>query len=244
MAIIGHGGEPLFLPDSAFISQANGKNDIARSFVGRTRQNYENATGTNPFPQEPPASVKNPDNALGHNHSGPPFGQAFLHPVCSWSNQKANSSKLVQPTKQVFEDVIFDGQRPLTFGPLYFWNRRYSALPGAFGRPPYSCLVLYLVAHKKSANATLDVRIARIDPATGNSVGKNDSVSITSTSPTGYVLDSGGDIANGDPPVAFFPATGGRNILSLEFSSTASSANALTVDAWALCQVMKLRWNA
>lgn len=244
MAVVGHGSENLFLEDTAFMGEAKGQAEIARSIVGRTRVNYEVLTGTNPFTDEQPASPRNPQGTLGHDHSGPPWGSAFLHPVVWWGWNKADATNVIRPrlgSSEFYEDTISASTNGITFGPMVFWNRQHAPLPDGptgFGRPPYSILALVIAAHKKSADADLDIRLIVGDDERVFS----DTVTITSTATTAYTVDSGGDIANGNPPALYMPATGGRNKFTLEFTSTALAANAITIDGWSLCVLRKRRW--
>ncbi len=246
MAVVGHASENLFLPDTAFVGQAKARTELAHSLAGRNRVNYELLTGTNPFPDEQHASPMNPQRKLGHDHSGAPFGAAFLHPVCGWSWEKANAANVIRPTRsggvEAFEEQLQSGSLGSRFGDFVFWNRPHTRLPEKFGRAPYSILVLYIVAHKKAADAVMDIKLT-----VGESDVFTDSVTIDSANVKGFVVDSGTtpgtpDIPNGNPPLLHLPAVGGRNKFLLEFTSTASAANALTIDAWYLCQVRKLRW--
>jgi hypothetical protein len=226
MAIVGHASDPSPIVDTAFMSEAPAQNTIARSIAGRPRWLYEVLTGTNPFADEQPASAKNPQGALGHDHTGGLNGSCFLHPVASWSFQKADTTVLLQPAHPLSE---FTGHRRI--GPWYFWNRPHQHLADAFGVSPYSRLFLYAIVRKKGANKTLSIDISRITGAAGIDNPKTVSVSVTSTTPTGVVFSS-----------EYLTATGGRNGVLLDFSTNAtSSADALSVDAVALCQIVKRR---
>lgn len=231
MAIIGHAGEEYILRDSAFKSEAAGKNDIARSLAGRARVVYELARGVNPFSGEPPATGKNPQGKHGHDHSGPPWGSAFLHPVAWWSSQKADATNLQQPKgPNLPPKSVSVGSAVVRFGPWVIWNRPHASIIRSQHQvAPYSRLFLRVIAHRGAAgNQTLNATLSVINPIDGTATPNDDSVTVTSATPAGYLFSTG-----------FLTVGGGRNIIQIEFSSPASAANGVTIDAIALCQIKK-----
>lgn len=222
MAIIGHASSGASDPDSIFKSEAVSKNDIPRSIAGRARVAYELAAGENPFPNEPPAAPLNPQGNVGHDHSGPPFGSAFLHPVVWWTWQKLDATNLQQPGNPL--DSIGVAVKQQT-APFVFWNRPHSKLPIESGRiAPYSRLFLYVVAHHKGSTSNLGIRLQVLDATSGLLSDELDTISVASATPTGFVT------------AAFANVFPGRNICRLQFTPATFS---LSVTAWALCQTRK-----
>lgn len=221
--IVGHANQNFPLTDDRFCSEAIGRNDILGSLAGRARFLYELLTGQNPFPAELPASTPNPQGKLGHDHSGPPWGTAFLHPVAWWSGQKADSG-LQQPTQPFVSMVEGEPHRV----ELVLWNRPHvSDLPQ--GRiAPYSRLFLFFVAHVAGADADLGIRIENLNDGASDPRGVTRTVSGSSA---GYTTLPDSDAG------AWLQAGSGRNRCRITF--TAADANAPTVTAWALCQVKK-----
>lgn len=219
MAVIGHASLNFPLRDTRFVSEARGNNDVAQSIAGRARALYELLAGTNPFPDEQPATTRNPQRNLGHDHSGPPWGSAFLHPVAWWVGQKAATATLQQPAG-LFDDLAESSPKSASFT---FWNRPHATLP----QPriaPYSRLFLYIVAHRPTTNAALGVRVESVR-ADGSVEFETDSITVTGATPAGYVS------------TAYLRAHGGRNRARIQF--TAGDANTPSVTAWALCNVVK-----
>lgn len=220
--------EYRFLPDSAFTAEAKAYNDIARSLAGRTRHEYELATGKNPFPTEAAASPLNPDARLGHNHSGPPWGSAFLHPV-AWVGGKKDSAGNIQGTRQVA--TILPG---LTVS-VRNWVvlvRPFAPLPGP-AVAPYSRLYLHLIAHLAfagSSNLLISVRARPLNGPTGPK--RSFTRAITSTSETAHALT---------PAVAstmWLSMVSGYNTVDIDFKNT-GSAQTILVDALVLAQMVK-----
>lgn len=71
-------GQPLRQAQVRSLAPATA--DLAASLAGRVRYLYELATGVSAAP-DGGATPLNPQGRLGIDHSGPPWGNAFQHPV-------------------------------------------------------------------------------------------------------------------------------------------------------------------
>jgi hypothetical protein len=245
VAVIGHAAQDFGLEDTHFQGEAVGKVEIAQCLAGGSRVAYELLTGTNPFTQEQAATRRNPQRHLGHDHSGPPWGSAYLHPVVWWSWCKQDTVNVIRPTTRTTEDVIFSGGSASAgiYGPITFWNRPHASLPAPFGYAPYSALALIVSAHRKSATPpTVTAKVITIDRISGEETTTQDTFTITSTSTLAYLVDTAGAVAAGNRPACRCEAAGGRNTVRIEFTSSAASADAATIDGWCLAQMRKRRW--
>lgn len=77
------------LTDAECRSLAPARSRLAYSFAGRARAAWELVTGKSAVVGEEAGTPKNPDGRIGVNRSGPPFGQAFLHPIWHWAGQSS-----------------------------------------------------------------------------------------------------------------------------------------------------------
>lgn len=145
------------LPDSAFRSQAPANGRVLRSLAGRARARYEKATGFNPIAREPPATTRNPQNKLGHDHSGPPWGPCMLHPVAYYGGLWATSGMQGEriPT-QVSEITASD---PREVKAWMFWVPPFDALPAPL-IAPRGRLFLYVLARTNTGTSTLTVTLS------------------------------------------------------------------------------------
>lgn len=230
--MISHISRAQFLPDAAFKSEAQGIRELLQSLAGRARVAYELAAGTNPYAAtEPPASPYNPDHGLGHNHSGPPFGSAFRHPIATISRKKASAGNIQMPASWQAAPKIDNTFAGFTIGPWVIWNRAFSRLPGGSGMiPPYSRAYLRFIAHRLSSTPPTLTIAMRTLYADGSLIGNSehtDSIVITSTSETGYTSSAYVDL---------YP---GRNIVVIALSTTAAAANGIVVDSLSLNQIAK-----
>jgi hypothetical protein len=220
-------GDGLFLPDDAFRSEAKGNRNVIASLAMRSRRLYELVTGTNPHAATDPAGTpRNPDGDLGHNHSGPPWGVAFLHPIATISRKKASAGNIQMPTGWQVADLTTTN--PFIIGPWSIWNRRYAKRPSPY-TAPYSRAYLRIIAHA-AAVSTLDVNIAALDKDGSPKGGVNhvDSVSVTSAAETAYTFTT-----------AYVDLDPGQNLIKITFSSSTTGVNAPIVDALSLCQIVK-----
>jgi hypothetical protein len=223
-------GDGLFLPDDAFRSEAKGNRNVLASLAMRSRRLYELLTGTNPHAStDPPGTPRNPDGELGHNHSGPPWGVAFLHPIATISRKKASPGNIQMPTGWQVADLTTTN--PFIIGPWVIRNRSYAKRPDPY-TAPYSRAYLKLLAHRPTANpATLAVSMesfARDRKGTWAQGTHSASIAMTSTAETEY--------AHADLWVDLEP---GLNLIKITFSSSAPSADAPIVDSLSLCQIVK-----
>lgn len=111
---------------------------IAQSIAGRNRYLYELATGDPAF-SDGQATPLNPQGALGVDHSGPPWGNAFQHPL--WTMEGHNgigsgdlygeSVAVTVPSSSTVTIIARFVVRPFQQAPLVPYSRARLA---AFGR--------------------------------------------------------------------------------------------------------------
>lgn len=148
-------GDNLFLEDDAFRSEAEGRAEVVRSLAGRARVLYELATGSNPFPDEPAASVRNPQGQLGIDLSGPPWGSALLHPIAWCTGAPSTSNVQGERAVATVADLA-----PKVIGPWTVYNRRHDRLP-APAISPYARGYLRIRGSLTTAgSATLTIKVA------------------------------------------------------------------------------------
>jgi hypothetical protein len=234
VTINGHASSAFyFLADSAFKSEALAHASIPVSLAGRARGLYELSAGTNPFPNESPATPFNPQGNLGHDHSGPPWGSAFLHPIATFSGKANNAGSLQQ----------IDGAQPVvqpassalqkSIGPWVIGNRLFAKIPPPSGSTagnlaPYSRGLVRGVAHRTGAGTvTLSVTLVTLDYKGHQVSSMSSSVSLSSSSETAFSIDD-----------AWFPLVPGRNALRMDFSCSSASAG-IVVDAIGVYQTVK-----
>lgn len=233
MTIQGHAARYYFLPDSAFASEAIGHADVPSSLAGRARVLYELASGENPFPNEAPGTIKNPQGEIGHDHSGPPWGSAFLHPIATYSGKKDNSGFLQQTVgSQPVVNLSASSAAP-SLGPWVIWNRPFADVPVPFGTTtanlaPYSRGLVRGIAHRTSASTvTLTVKLVTLDYLGRTLSSMSSNVSISSSTETMFSIDD-----------AWFVLGPGRNIIRIDFS-TGDAAAGISVDAIGVYQTVK-----
>jgi hypothetical protein len=83
---------PQYLPRALTTSEAPAYADVMQSLAGANRWAYEFATGASGQTGTSPAIAKNPQGTYGHDHSGPPFGTAFVHNLATWAWSRESSS--------------------------------------------------------------------------------------------------------------------------------------------------------
>lgn len=146
-------GSYTFLPDSAFVAEAKATADVIQSLAGRTRCEYELLTGASPG-ADTFATPLNPDARHGHNHRGPPWGSAFLHPV-AWCGGKQVTNVDLQGERQVMTVVAGTATNPAV-GRLMnwvIWCAPFADLP-APRIAPYRKLYLGGLGYLDSATTT------------------------------------------------------------------------------------------
>ena len=126
--------------------------EIPQILAGRARWLYEHATGgVNGLT---PKVTMNPQGFAGHDHSGPPYGTAFLHPVTAICGNTTTPST-VQFTRLPNQYAI-SSTNPLEWEAM-LWVRPHARGIGV----PYSRLQLSMRI-KASASATLTITYGSI----------------------------------------------------------------------------------
>lgn len=218
----------LPLPDTAFQSEKPALTKVIKSLAGRARHLYELAAGVNPVDDEPPASSFNPQGKLGHDHSGPPWGSCFLHPI-TYAAGVANSTSITAPAPIV--SALDEATKTLAWA---FWHRPFASFPQVSARvPPYSRLYPRFVAFLSSgASSTLILRVRARNPMNRTDIADTswheESFSVTSTSEQTKIATAGGD--------CFLPAVPGYNFVEMEFEATGDPVN---VSSFSLCNIVK-----
>ena len=115
---------------------APAKAQIAASLAGRVRYLYELATGE-PFFVDGPATPLNPQGALGIDHSGPPWGNAFQHPIWTADGHLGGSADIYGesvvvsvPSSSTVTIIARFVVRPFQFSPLVPYSRARLAAVG------------------------------------------------------------------------------------------------------------------
>jgi hypothetical protein len=125
-----------WLQQSEVASLAPATERIAKAMAGRVRYLYELATGTAAF-TDGEGSPRNPQSRLGIDHSGPPWGNAFPHPM--WVQEGLPASSDVFGEKPAI--TVPNGStvsvrarfivRPFQGGLLVPYSRAYLGASGA-----------------------------------------------------------------------------------------------------------------
>lgn len=222
-----------FLEDGFFRSLANGLSEMINSLCGRARHLYELATGENPFPDEPAASQLNPDGRLGHNHRGPPWGSAFLHPV-AWMVGMEPGANLTQPEPSTgglgSEVRIIPADEDadiLDWDVIVPWYDDLAPRAAA----PYSRLFLDFVARLASgASASITIRAWSTEAVeAGRGMIREDDFTITSTSAQNH-SSVGTDL--------WIDVLPGENRINIEIDNN-DAAGDVHIIALSLCQAVK-----
>lgn len=213
------------LPDDVFRSQKSADPRVIRSLAGRTRIRYERATGRNPVLGEPPASGLNPQGIVGHDHSGPPWGAAILHPVAWLVGIAPNSADIQSGYFAARDAIVDDSARAL--GPWVIWQRPHAPLPSP-AIAPYSRLYLYVRAFTDAGTSDLTVALRSRQLFSAQSISR--------TSTMGTVSTTEGALFKEDAYVDMVP---GYNRIDLSLSGSHAS-NEITLVCAALCQIVKL----
>lgn len=174
--------------------------EIAMSLAGRVRYLYELATGT-PAHTDGAATSTNPQGYLGVDRSGPPWGDALMHPL--WIAEG------VIPSNEYYgEKSLIDTQSGYTRSVIAsFFVRPFQMLPNC----PYSIGKFVLQAIRNgTVNSTFTVKIY----SGPNTDSEPDSVSVTTTSTTTLTTSGILDV----------PLTPGWNYKLIEFIQTSSGA--------------------
>lgn len=150
--------------------------DIARSLAGRVRYLYELATGVPAF-ADGGATPLNPQGRLGIDHSGPPWGVAYQHPL--W---------YVEGLPQIARAVDVYGEAPVLS--LATQNQTLRILARFYVRPfqkgptvPYRRGYLTMTATALGAGtATASVKIYDADTANPEAAFRTSTITVASTS--------------------------------------------------------------
>lgn len=183
---------------------------VMRSFGGRTRWLRELIFGISAVDGETPVIPKNPQGLYGIDHSGPPWGQAFHHPVVGRGGYKPNSADICG------HRVVgtFDSQTPLTML-IRLWNRPFEGVRGA----PYSRACLSFIAYTAAGTFSIDARASKPGRAYPR---REASFSLTGgTTPTAYRSTD-----------VYWDLDPGLNTLQLDFeSATTTDATIVALSA-------------
>lgn len=145
-------GELRWLKDAEVKSNAIAKADIARGIGGKTRYLFELATGGVPAAEastSQPCTPRNPQGQIGVDHSGPPWGVAFKHPVLT--------GRVIDPSNQVdicspqTHITIANGGSYNLMGATVMRSRPYAPQTGRLA--PYQRIPLWV--QTKGATGTM-----------------------------------------------------------------------------------------
>lgn len=157
---IGRDGlSPVF--PAAVRSHAPADAETIKSLAGRARWLYEMASGSPGGDAEhAPACPLNPSGRLGHDHSGPPYGSAFQHPLWCYSSVVSGSGYSADNgTTSLWANraiVVYDGSGAEDIDcniVARAWVRPFAATEDS----PYSRAYPYLTAISVTGTATLTV---------------------------------------------------------------------------------------
>lgn len=212
------------VPDSAVRSEAAALANTIRALAGNERELHELATGTNPTPKESPASRKNPQNKLGHDHSGPPWGSSFLHPIAWHFGRTATAN--VFGERQLRPGVETDTQK---LAPWTFWVPPFDDLAAPLVAPR-GRLHLLLLAKSSSGTPDLTVTIASHESRVQDPTTQTGVITL-STTETEFSSDD-----------LFINCVPGHNRADITFTAEAGGDVAIVV-AMALCVRVKRYHN-
>jgi hypothetical protein len=121
-------GELIWLTDEQCRSESEALAEVAAGLAGKARILYELASGEVPGDGDP-ASGRNPQNSVGADLSGPPWGSALRHSV-AWAG-----TGIVQASNRgpLLTGIGSSTPRWLNFR---FYNRPFDTVPGLIA--PYS----------------------------------------------------------------------------------------------------------
>jgi len=181
---------------------------LAYSLSGRARYLYEILTGE-PAVDDGGATPLNPQGRMGVDRSGPPWGDAHLHPM--WSYVAMGAGGLVYPVVGGAHQQFIEcdgGQGTFRRLTARFWVRPHYSAPGM----PYTRAYLRGLVSRKGASgtATITVRVYGPDGESGPSTSATGS---TTSATAAITLD------------AWCPVTPGWNerIIEIEQTSTVGS---------------------
>jgi hypothetical protein len=123
---------PNALRDDETSSYAEADAETIQSVAGRSQWLHEWATGGPPTIGEEPRVPRNPRGLYGHDHSGPPFGSAFRHPLFTWSASRASFGGWSNYDTEMLIDasaasvVFFSGRVFVRRFPGYITDTPYS----------------------------------------------------------------------------------------------------------------------
>lgn len=145
--------EPLTDAECRSLAPARARR-LATSIAGRARALYELALGT-PAYDDGGATPVNPQGSLGVDRSGPPWGDAHLHPVWTY----AAIVQGVYPSLRVLE--VDGGTGTILRIRARWWCRPFQMGPGV----PYSRAYLRGMVSRKGASGTATVTVRVYGPS-------------------------------------------------------------------------------
>ncbi len=162
-------GDELYLPDDQVRSEAAGRNDLARMLAGKSRLLAELATGESAVAGEPGQTKPNPQNLLGVDLSGPPWGSALRHPLAwrSWGKTKSTVQAVSPPSTSLLASGVTN---PVSLSPFVIWVRPHSKLPPGFFAPYSRGYVTYR-AHRSAGAISTDLEVKAWNVTLGETAG-------------------------------------------------------------------------
>lgn len=154
--------------------------------AGRVRYLFELATGANGVDTgEPHMIPQNPQGLYGVDHSGPPWGSAFLHPIMVRGGMEPDSASM---TGHRYVANVTSAARASI--PIVVWQRPFEGVQGA----PYS-RAQFAFRWYNSTGGAIDVDATVRQP--GASFGRTSTLSIASGTSNAPSADCWADMKPG-----------------------------------------------
>lgn len=199
------------LTDAETKSLAPAHAKVAQSLAGRVLYLAELVQGQIPVTLGRQATLPNPQGLIGIDHSGPPWGSAFLHPLLTMGGCLADASGDCVGQRVVGR---FSSTDALTI-PMRLYIRPFANYAGA----PYSRAYMTARVARVSGAGAVAFTITMRKPG-GGGAPMVDTDSVSTTTPEAITPD------------AYFSCVPGHNDIELEFSS--ASATQLVVEQFQL----------
>jgi hypothetical protein len=185
-------------------SKARARARVLQSLAGRIYFLSELAQGRVTVTSGRASTPPNPQGLIGIDHSGPPFGSCFLHPLFTMGGCQADVSGDAVGQREVGQ---FTSTSPLKI-PIRLYVRPFAMQAGA----PYSRGYLVFRARRAtgSGNITVTIRFRR-HGASGPAMSVASVVGSSTTS-------------NFEPTAAWIDLAPGHNNVDVEFSSASTTA--------------------